>query len=98
MASFLDSRRRLQIPIDAGHLFRRDADGCRNAHQRAKATATRHTSVPVNRYVVLSPDYEVEGTDLCSRWFGNGVGLECRKLIDLDRSGALNVLAGDPTT
>ena len=44
------------------------------------------------------------GTDLyCSpkpglRWFGNGLGLECGKLMDLDRSGALNVLAGNPTT
>src|SRR5215475_543610 len=38
------------------------------------------------------------GTDLRSRWFGNGLGLDCGKLMDLDRSGALNVLAGNPTT
>ena len=31
------------------------------------------------------------------RWFGNGLS-ECGKLMDLDRSGALNVLAGNPTT
>ena len=33
-----------------------------------------------------------------SRRFGNGRGLECGKLLDLDRSGALNVVAGNPTT
>ena len=39
------------------------------------------------------------GTDLFfSRWFGNDLGLDCRKLMDLDRSGALNILAGNPTT
>ena len=38
-------------------------------------------------------------TDLyCSRWFGNGLGLDRGKLMDLDRSGALNILAGNSTT
>jgi len=37
-------------------------------------------------------------TDLyCSRWFGNGLGLDSGKLMDLDRSGALEILAGNPT-
>src|SRR6516165_10276418 len=44
------------------------------------------------------PTMRWRGTDLCSRWFGNGLGLDCGKLMDLDRSGALNVLAGNPTT
>jgi hypothetical protein len=30
--------------------------------------------------------------------FGNGLGLECGKLMDLDRNGALNVVARNPTT
>jgi hypothetical protein len=33
-----------------------------------------------------------------SRRFGNGRGLECGKLLDLDGSGALNIVAGNPTT
>ena len=67
MASFLYSRRRLQIPIDAGHLFRRDAGRLsgRNAHQRARESdGFYQTSVPLNRYVGLPPDDEVEGNRL----------------------------------
>src|SRR5215469_4278953 len=45
------------------------------------------------------PTMRWRGTDLyCSRWFGNGLRLEYGKLMDLDRSSALNVLAGNPTT
>ena|SRR5215471_2733601 len=45
------------------------------------------------------PTIRWRGTDLyCSRWFSNGLGPDCGKLMDLDRSGALNILAGSPTT
>src|SRR5215471_7343936 len=37
-------------------------------------------------------------TDLyCSRWFGNGLGTDSGELMDLDRGGALEILAGNPT-
>jgi hypothetical protein len=36
MASFFDSRSRLQIPIDAGHLFRRDAGRAVGTLKRAR--------------------------------------------------------------
>jgi hypothetical protein len=37
-------------------------------------------------------------TKCALRWFGNGLGVERGKLMDLDRSGALNVVGGNPTT
>src|SRR5215471_5162186 len=74
---------------------------CRTTCGRAKATASNvtHQRTAESLCHPYRPTMRWRGTDLfCSRWFGNGLGLDCGKLMGLDRRSALNILAGNPTT
>ena len=74
---------------------------CRTTCGRAKATASNvtHQRTAESLCHPYRPTMRWRGADLfCSRWFGNGLGLDRGKLMGLDRSGALNILAGNPTT
>jgi hypothetical protein len=65
--------------------------GIRRAERVARAFRLASSHEAAGRFVYCSPK-------LASRWFGKGRRLERGELMDLDRSGALNVVAGNPTT